>query len=794
MAPRARPGHINSVSDRSQELAAALHPRYQLERQLGQGGMATVYLARDLKHDRPVALKVLREDIAALMGSERFKREIRLAARLQHPHICGVHDSGEHAGILWFTMPYVEGESVEARLTRTGRLPAEEALGIASEAALGLAAAHAQGVIHRDIKPANLLLSADGSTLVADFGIARALGGSGTAPGSAPLTETGYSPGTPAYMSPEQLAGGREVDARSDVFSLGLVLLEMLTGERPGGASGLPAVLALSAEQRAPLAATPHDWPPGTGAVVRRAIAMDPAERYPSMEAFRRAIEALRRQPTRAVGRWPLLAAVLVGVAVLGVAVGLLVRGGDDGHLTRLAVLPLADQSPAQDQAWFSDGLAEELTTQLGRVPALQVAARGSAFQFRGPGVDVREVGRRLGVGSVLTGSVRKQDARLRVSVQLVDAREGRELWSETYDRTSADVFAVQSEIAHAVTRALEIRLGAQADSSVSRGATRDLAAYDDFLKGRFALNQRTEATLPEAVRSFSAAVARDSTFSRAWAGLAEAMLVMPLFTNTPPDSAWPIARDAARRAIALDPGLAEAHTALGYGTMLYEWDWPAAERAFKEAIAADPSYPTAHHWYGDFLAGRGRFEEALVQMQQAHDLDPLSRIIAVELAWALHLLRREAEADSVLDEVVRLDPNFAHGYLIRGLVRLGQNRPAEAAAQFRRSIALGGPNINAQGGLVAAEALQGNRPAARAMLDTMLAVSRREFVAPFFFVIAYGHLGDMDQAFAWLDRGIRERDPFLPEGFFDVLCDPLKQDPRYARVAALLRGAGPEM
>ena len=753
--------------------------------------MATVYLARDLKHDRPVALKVLREDVAALMGSARFAREIRLAARLQHPHICTVHDSGENAGLLWFTMPYVEGESVEARLARAGRLPADEALRIGAEAALCLAAAHAQGVVHRDIKPANLLLAADGTTLVADFGIARALGGTGTAPGEAPLTETGFSPGTPAYMSPEQLAGGREVDARSDVFSLGVVLLEMLTGERPGGPGGVPAALALSADRRVTQAAQQDDWPPGAGAVVRRAIGLDPAERYPSMEDFRRAIEGLRRRRAAAIGRWPLVAAVLAVATLLGVAAGWLARrgGGGDAQLLRIAVLPLADQSPAQDQAWFSDGLAEELTTQLGRVPALQVAARGSAFQFRGPNVDVREVGRQLGVGSVLTGSVRKQETRLRVSVQLVDARAGRELWSETYDRTSADVFAVQSEIAHAVTNALEIRLGTQTDSSVSRRATHDVAAYDDFLKGRFALNQRTEATLPEAVRAFQAALARDSTFSRAWAGLSEATLLLPIFTSTSPDSAWPIARAAGRRAIALDPALAEAHSALGYGTMLYEWDWPAAEHAFQAAIAADPGYATAHHWYGDFLAGRGRFEEALVQMQRAHDLDPLSRIIGAELGWALHLLNRGAEADSVLDELLRLDPNFAHGYLIRGLVRLGQDRPGEAAEQFRQALALGGDNINAQAGLVASEARQGRPAEAKAMLDSMLARSKREYVAPFYFVVAYANLGDLDRAYAWLDRGMRERDGFLPEGFFDRLCDPLQQDPRYARVARVIRG-----
>ncbi|MGH7702318.1 MAG: protein kinase domain-containing protein, partial [Gemmatimonadales bacterium] len=621
------------MPDLRSQLQDSLADRYRLERELGQGGMATVFLARDLKHDRPVALKVLHAELAASLGPERFQREIRLAARLQHPHIVTVHDSGEIAGrpgggrpggspLLWFTMPYVEGESLRDRLTRETQLPIDEALRIVRQAAQALEYAHAHGVIHRDLKPDNLLLTPDGNTLVADFGIAR-----GTGEGDQRLTETGLAIGTPAYMSPEQSSAEKAVDARTDVYSLGAVLYELLAGEPPFTGPTAQAIIAKRLTEPVPsLRVTRPAVSVALDQVVRKALALVPADRYGSMAEFRAALDT----PTAAVpfnrrrmGTGIAVAAVVGAVAAAGWSL-LRPHSGPAAHSlpTSAAVLPFTDQSPVKDQEYFSDGLTEELTTALARIPGLRVMARSSAFQFKGAGVDPREAGRRLGVGAVLEGSVRRSGNRLRVSAQLVNTGDGYELWSDSYDRDLADVFQVQEEIARSITAALRIRLAAGADSTARARPTSDLEAYDLYLKGRFAWNQRTETSMQEAARYFEQAVARDSGFSRAWAGMADAYVLLPQYASQSPTTTWPRAKVAALRAIALDSASAEAYSALAYGTMLYEWDWAGSERTFQRALAADSTYATAHHWYADYLAGRGRLEEALTQMKQAQALD----------------------------------------------------------------------------------------------------------------------------------------------------------------------------
>jgi len=765
--------------------------------------MATVFLARDLKHKRQVALKVLNPEVAASLGAERFQREIEFAARLQHPHLLTVFDSGEVAGNLWFTMPYVEGESLRDRLRRERQLPLDDALRIAAEAARALEYAHQHGVVHRDIKPENLLLTTDGSTLVADFGIARALDRTGD------LTQTGVVIGTRAYMSPEQAAGDRALDARTDVYSLACVLYEMLAGEPPYTGLNPQALLAKRLSEPVSHLRTTREVPLAVERAVTRALARMPADRFASAGDFARAlrsapaehapgagteVSAAAATAVRAGARRRVRIAVLAGVLLLAFLGGMLVlgrartRSGDDagGGATAhpsAAVLPFADLSPGRDQEYFSDGLTEELITSLSRIEGLRVAARTSSFQFKGRQVDVREVGRQLDVGTVLEGSVRRSGNRLRITAQLVNVRDGYQLWADAYDRELADVFAVQEEIAQAIIGALRVRLRPAPGAALAARPTRDLEAYDLYLKGRFAWNQRTAAGLREAVRYLEQAVARDSTFAQAQAALADAYVLVVPYAGASREETWPKARAAAARALALDSTLAEADTALAYGTMIYDWDWEVAEASFRRAIAANPNYPTAHQWYANFLGGRGRLDESLREMQRAHELDPLSRVIGDELGVGYYLMHRYDEAAAQIRETLALDPNYPHGLYLLGLVLVQDRRYAEAIAAMRKSLELGGFQEDLAGGLAYAYAVSGDHAAARKLLDELRQRLANGTCGPFALALAHTGLGDTTRAFEYLHRAIDVRDIFMPEDFFDPLLDPLRGDERFRRI-----------
>ena len=781
-------------------LQASLAGHYRIERELGRGGMARVFLAHDLKHDRSVALKVLHPELAHVLGPERFLREIRLCARLQHPHILAVHDSGDADGQLWFTMPYVEGETLRSRLVREKQLPVDEALRLTCEVADALHYAHQHGVIHRDIKPENILLSGppirgQGHTggyhaLVADFGIARAL-----APeADERLTESGISLGTPQYMSPEQAVAQRDVDPRTDIYSLGCVLYEMLTGEPPFTGPTPQVVLAKRLTEPVPHLRTGRDVSLSLERAVTRALARSPADRFATAAEFAGALQPNRLEEAvggadtlvRPATRLPMSRPVAIGLALLLLALGAVaglrwVRPRGAVPLASAAVLPFVDLSPQKDQEYFSDGLTEELITSLSQVPGLRIAARTSSFQFKGRSPDVREIGRKLDVGTVLEGSVRKSGNRLRVSAQLINVKDGYQLWSQSYDRDLADVFAVQEDVARSIVGALRVRLAPARDSALAVRPTDDLRAYDLYLKGLFAWNQRNASALPEAVRYLEQAVARDSSFARAWAALAQAYLLVVPFSGTGSSAdAWQKAQAAARKALALDSTSAEAYTSLGYGNFVYAWDWPAAEENFQRAIAADPNYATGHHWYGDFLAGRGRLAECLAEMSRAHQLDPLSRQIGIEWGWASYLLHQNDEAAAHIRQTLELDPNYAQAHLRLGLVQIQQRRYPEAIASLKRATVLGAFYPHAAAGLAIAYAASGNRGEAMRIVDDLKRRSAGELVPPVFIAAAYGGLGDATQGIEWLNRGIDQKDIYIPENFFEPLLDPLRSDPRF--------------
>jgi adenylate cyclase len=447
------------------------------------------------------------------------------------------------------------------------------------------------------------------------------------------------------------------------------------------------------------------------------------------------------------------------------------------------AVLPFVDVSPQKDQEYFSDGLTDELITSLSHIKGIRVAGRTSSFQFKGRSTDLTEVGRRLDVGAVLEGSVRKTENRVRINAQLVSVKDGYQLWSEAYDREVGDVFAVQEEIARAIVSALRVQLGAGSDSALAAQPTRDLEAYDLYLKGRFAWNLRTGAGLSEAVRYLEQAVARDPGFARAHAALADAYILVVPYAGASREETWPKAQAEANRALALDSTLAEAHTSLGYGLEIYDWNWPAAEASFRRAITADPTYATGHHWYADFLAARGRLEESLREMQRAHELDPLSRVIGVELGWVYYLMHRNDEAIKEIRRTLALDQNYPHGLYLLGLVYIQQRRFPEAIALMEQAQELGGFQEDLKGGLAYAYAVSGDRAGAMRQVGELRRRLARGQVGPFALALAYTGLGDRTRAFEYLHRAIDARDIFMPEDFFDPLLDPLRRDPRFARV-----------
>jgi tetratricopeptide (TPR) repeat protein len=392
-------------------------------------------------------------------------------------------------------------------------------------------------------------------------------------------------------------------------------------------------------------------------------------------------------------------------------------------------------------------------------------------------------VGRKLDVGAVLEGSVRRAGDQLRVTAQLSSAKDGYQLWSDSYDRKLADVFRVQEEISRAIVSALRVKLGAKPDSALAEKPTANLEAYDLYLKGRFAWNQRTGSSLKEAVRYLEQAVGRDSSFARAWAALADSYILVVPYAGLSPTEYWPKAKAAALRALELDSTSAEAYTSLAYGSMLYDWNWRVAEDNFGKAIAANPNYATAHHWYADFLAGRGRLKESAEQMARAHELDPLSRVISSELAWT-HFLRRETrEAEDQVRRTLELDQNYAHAHFMLGLIQIQAGDPRGAIASLRHAIDLGDFYPQTIAALGYASAASGDRKAALRVIDELGKRSSKEYVPPFAFAYVYAGLGDVTKGVAWLLKGAAQKDIFMPENFFDPLLDPLRKDPRFAEV-----------
>ncbi len=692
------------MADSLDGLRAALQGQYAIQRELGRGGMATVYLAQDVKHDRPVALKILHPHLAATLGPDRFTREIKLAAKLQHPHICGVLDSGEAAGQLWFTMPYVEGETLRERLNREHQISLDEAVRLIQEAADALDYAHRHGVVHRDIKPENILL-ADGHVLVADFGVAKALYPSGphvTGPGvpqADSITGTGMAIGTPAYMSPEQASGSREIDARTDVYALGCVFYEMLAGEPPYTGPNAHSIIAkrLSVDAT-PLSVVRPDLPAALSQVVSRALNRTPAERYAATGEFARALGTAVRPSTRLVaagaGRqrsWVLFA--------LGLVIGLGVLfawrqshgtgAATDSGVRRLAVLPFENLGSPEDE-YFADGMTDEIRGKLSTIPQLQVTASSSASTYKGSTKTTRDIAKELGVDYVLVGKIRWEKgqggSRVRVSPELINAAKGSVEWQQPFDAALTDVFQVQAEVASKVAAALNLALSQGQQQQLVTKPTNNLSAYDAYLRGNEAaagLFATTTVDLRQAIGFYERAVALDSTFAVAWAQLSRALAYLA-FTGYAPGDAKARALHAAELSLRLDPKLAAARLAMGDYYTYAGIDWEKALAQYTLGRQLAPQDPDVLTGTARAQQSAGQWEESLASLRQAAAIDPRSVPTARRLALTLLWLRRYPEAEEAVNRAIALTPLAPNALEMKAMVRLAQGDLPGAQAVIR--------------------------------------------------------------------------------------------------------------
>jgi len=745
---------MTPLQDRLQH---GLDSQYTIERVLGEGGMAIVFLARDLRHDRNVALKVLRPEVAKEIGADRFLREIKIAAGLTHPHILPLFDSGTADDLLYYVMPNMEGQSLRDRLSRERQLALEETIKIIQEVASALDYAHRQNVVHRDIKPENILLH-EGSALVADFGIGRAI-----SEAESSLTQTGLAMGTPAYMSPEQATGDIHLDGRSDLYSLGCVFYEMLSGEAPFTGPNAQAVITKRFIAPVPQVRAIRDIPEAVDTAVSRALAKTPVDRFQSAEEFVRALRLIRSGVARGSAQPEAVATKAAP------------------SKKSIAVLPLANMSADPENEYFSDGMTEEIINALAGLPEVQVASRTSSFAFKGKDVDVREIGKTLGVGSVLEGSVRKIGNHIRVAAQLIDVANGYQLWSETFDRQLEDVFAIQDEISRAIVEALKVRLVGSRGALVAP-TTDNLEAYTLYLKGRFFFSKDTEPDLRKGLEFFERALTEDPSYARAYTGIADCWSTLADDWVVPAD-AYPRSKAAAEKALELDPTLAEAATSIGKVLCWYEWDFAGAERELARAVTLNDNYGEAHFVYGSALPAVGKLPEAIDQMRQALILDPL---VASYSRWLGRFLLFAGEYEKAIEQsqqTIELSHGYNATYLDLGSAYLALGKAEDALKWFQRGQSLPSAVRSYDAHIVRGLAAALELEEARAIMERLEKEAEQRYVRGEIIAMGYAALAEFDQAFAWLDRGLEERSAGLIYLHLDPGYEPLREDPRFAEL-----------
>ncbi|HVF47201.1 MAG TPA: protein kinase [Pyrinomonadaceae bacterium] len=816
--------------------AGEIYGHYTIVSAIGAGGMGEVFLAEDTKLDRRVAIKFLHRELGKDADKlSRFIREAKAASALNHPNILTVYEIGASKDTNYIVTEFIDGDTLRKHLSAGEPLRLSAILKIGVQVAEALSAAHHAGIIHRDIKPENIMLRSDGYAKVLDFGLAKLLDPATTMTGSEDATRAqintmpGVIMGTASYMSPEQ-ARGKPTDGRTDTWSLGVVLYEMLSGRLPFAGETVNHTI-VSILEKEPLRL--ENVPDELQRIVRKSLTKDADMRYQSAHDILIDLKNLRRdldiqgelersvipsrdtaatspeaartyasdpaqstsggQVTRTSSssleyavtqaRSHKLAASIAGLFLLAIvsAVGYFVyfSKGRGAQINSIAVLPFENRSGNPDSEYLSDGLAESLIYRLSQLPNLKVCPASSVMRYKGKEFDAQKIARELGVEAVMFGRISQRGDNLSISIELIDAADDKAIWGEQYERKMSDLLATQREIAGAIVEKLQLKLSGDDDKGLTRKYTSSNEAYQLYLKGRFQWNKRTLDGLKAAEAYFKQAIEKDPSFALAYASLAETYVLFPSYSVASPRDSMPQLKAAALKAIELDETLAEGHTALhGYHSS-YSWNFEIAERELRRAIELNPNYATSYHWLGNFLPLLGRCEEAIAAAKRAEELDPLSAIIAADTAYDLIMCRRYDDALAQTARAFQLDPNFYYTHYTAGWAYLQKGMHNEAITAFKKSLELNADPL-AKALYGQALARSGRRAEAIKILDELIAESQRRFIGGYVLAMVHAALGEKDAAFAQLEKDLAGRSTYLPGMRIDPAMDDLRDDPRF--------------
>jgi len=723
---------------------------YKIVEKLGEGGMGVVYKAHDTKLDRDVALKFLPANLTAdPEARERFIHEAKAASALSHPNICGIHAIEEYEQQHFIDMEFLEGKTLRV-LLKEKELSLREVVGIALQVAEGLNAAHKKGIVHRDIKPDNIMVTDECFVKIMDFGLAKLKG-------SSKLTKTHSTLGTLSYMSPEQ-ARGEEVDQRTDIWSLGIVLYEMLTGLRPFRSEYDQAMIysILNEEPASPTSLRP-DIPTEIEKLVEKALEKDPTKRFQNVGELLSELSAIKKKYGTEHEK---------------------IHSEPKKILPSIAVLPFVNMSTDSENEYFSDGLAEELINGLSKLEGLHVVARTSAFRFRGKDLDIREIGKQLNVNTVLEGSVRKAGNRLRITAQLINVSDGYHLWSERYDRDLEDVFVIQDEISLAIVNKLKVKLLGDDKAKFAKRYTENFEVYDLYLKGRHYLNTVTEEGIRKSLDYFQQAIQKDPSFALAYVGVASVYNALAVVGLVPSYEVMPKANSELLKALELDDSLAEAHAWLGTLYLQYEWNWSSAERELKRAIELKPNSPEAHQFYAEYLIVTGNMEQASIEVERARDLDPLSTIPNTILAYQLFVSRRYDKVIEHCRKMLKTEQSFLlQLHLWRALRK--KNMLDEAFVECKKLFTLF-VNREVAEVMECSYAKSGYKCAMRMGAQKLVEQSKVRYVSPYLIATLFTHAEDDNETLQWLEKAYEDRDQIVYSMGVDPDWDRVRSNPRF--------------